>query len=84
MFHQAYSASFHQMIKSVQFNSALAITDAIRGTSKEKIYQELGQEIPEKRRWYRKLCCFFKTFRNQSPGFNIKQASLSGRSTTLE
>ena len=30
---QAYTASFHQKIESVQFNSALAITGAIRGTS---------------------------------------------------
>ena len=61
------TASFHQKIESVQYNSALAITGAIRGTSKEKLYHELGLETLEKRRWYRKLCCFFKIFRNQSP-----------------
>ena len=33
-------ASFHQKIASVQYNSALAITGTIRGTSKEKPYQE--------------------------------------------
>ena len=32
----------------------LAITGAIRGTSKEKLYQELGLESLEKRRWYQK------------------------------
>ena len=32
----------------------------------------------EKRRWYRKLCCFFKIFRNQSPEylFNIVLTSV--------
>ena len=31
-------------IESVQYNTALAITRAIRGTSKEKLYQELDFE----------------------------------------
>ena len=73
IYDQAYTASFHQKIESVQYNSALAITGAIRGTSKEKLYHELGLESLEKRRWYRKLCCFYKIFRSQSPQylFNI-------------
>ena len=31
-------------MESIQCNAALAITDAIRGTSREKLYQELGLE----------------------------------------
>ena len=78
IYDQAYTASFHQKIESVQYNSALAITGAIRGTSKEKLYHELGLESLEKRRWYRKLCCFYKIFRNQSPEylFNIIPTSV--------
>ena len=64
IYDQAYTASFHQEIESVQYNSALAITGAIRGTSREKLYEELCLETLEKRKWYRKLCCFFKIFRN--------------------
>ena len=51
-------ASFHQKLDSIQYKAALAITGAVRGTSKEKLYNELGLETLEKRRWYRKLCCF--------------------------
>ena len=40
---------------------------AIKGTSREKFYQELGLESLRKRRWYRKLCYFFKIFKRQSP-----------------
>ena len=40
-------------IESVQYNVALAITGAIRGTSKEKLYQELGPESLKNRRWLR-------------------------------
>ena len=71
-------ASFHQKIESVQYNSALAITGALRGTSKEKLYHELGLESLEKRRWYKKLCCFYEIFRNQSPEylFNIIPTSV--------
>ena len=57
---EAYNASFHQKLESIQYNAALAIRGAIRGTSKEKLYNELGLETLEKRKWYRKLCCFFR------------------------
>ena len=36
----------------------------IRGTSKEKIYQELGFGSLQQRQWYRKLCCLFKILKN--------------------
>ena len=41
---QTYNDSFHQKMESVQYNAALAITGAIRGTSRENLYQELGLE----------------------------------------
>ena len=44
IYDQAYNASFHQKLDSIQYNAALAITGAIRGTSKEKLYDELGLE----------------------------------------
>ena len=47
----------------------LAITGAIRGSSREKLYQELGLETLQQRRWYRKLCCFYKILKSQSPKY---------------
>ena len=52
---------------STRYNASLAITRAIRGTSKEKIYQELGLESLQLRCWYRKLCLFYKVFKNEHP-----------------
>ena len=52
--------SFVNKIESVQYNAALAITGAIRGTSRERLYEELGLEHLSDRRWYRKLCMFWK------------------------
>ena len=69
IYDQAYNASFHQKMESVQYNAALAITGAIRGTSMEKLYQELGLESLQQRRWYRKLYRFFKIYKNQSPNY---------------
>ena len=73
IYDQAYNVSFHQKLESIQYNSALAITGAIRGTSTEKRYNELGLETLEKRRRYRKLCCFYKVYKIHSPKylFNI-------------
>ena len=41
---QTYNDSFHQKMGSIQYNTALAITGGITGTSREKLYQLLGLE----------------------------------------
>ena len=69
IYDRAYNTSFHQNIESIQYNAALAITDAVRGTSREKLYQELGFQSLQQRRWYRKHCCLFKIINNQSPRY---------------
>ena len=69
IYDRAYSTSFCLSIKSGQYNAAWAITGAVRETSTEKLYQELGFESLQQRRWYRKLCCLFKVINNQSPTY---------------
>ena len=66
IYDQSYNDSFHQKIESVQYNAALAITGAVRDTSREKLYQERRLESLCKRKWYRKLCYIFKIFTGQS------------------
>ena len=58
LYDKAFNESFHQKIESIQYNACLAITGAIRGSSREKNYQKLGLESLQYRRWYRKLCYF--------------------------
>ena len=53
----------------IQYNGCLAITEAIRGTSKEQIYQELGLESLLLHNWYRKHCLFDKVFKNKHPKY---------------
>ena len=69
IYDQAYNTWFHWNIKSTQYNAALAIRGALRGTSREKLYQELGFESLQQRCWWRKLCCLFKIINNQSSSY---------------
>ena len=46
--------SFQQKMETIQYNVALAITCAIRGSSREKLYQELGLEALQQHRWFKK------------------------------
>ena len=63
---------FHDKLESIQYNACLAINAAIRGTSTEKLYQELGLESLKSRRWFRKLCHFYKIFNKKSPSYLFK------------
>ena len=65
LYEQTYNASFHQKLEKI------AITGTTRGTSKEKSYEELGLESLGSRRWVRKVCFFFKIFKNKPPGYLI-------------
>ena len=67
IFDKPNNATFSNRIESAQYNAAMAITGTIRGTSKEKLYEELEFETMKKRRWFRRLCCFYKTLNNQTP-----------------
>ena len=58
---------FPKMIESVKYNAALAITGAIHGSSRDKLYQELGFESLYDRRWFRKLCFYYKIRHNVCP-----------------
>ena len=67
IYDRVFNKSFQNKLESVQYDAALAITEAIRGSSKEKLYQELGLGSLKSRRWYRKLCLFFKLKKNKHP-----------------
>ena len=69
IYDQTFNESFHQRIESIQYNAAIAITGAIRGTSSEKLCQELGLESLRSRRWLRKLCLFYKIYKNKSTSY---------------
>ena len=53
----------------MQYNAAIAITGAMRGSSSERLYQELSLESLRSRRWLRKLCSFYKIYKNKSASY---------------
>ena len=69
LYDQAFNNSFFDRLESIQHNACLAITGAIRGMSREKLYQELGLESLRLQRYYRKLYLFYKVFKNEHPQY---------------
>ena len=58
-----------EKIEPIQYNAALPITGTIRGTSSEKLYQELGLESLKDRRWMRRLCYLHKVLSTKLPTY---------------
>ena len=50
-------------------NVNLAITGTIKGSSRERLYQELGLESLSDRRWYRRLVYLFDIVSCNAPGY---------------
>ena len=59
--------SFKDRLVTVQYNAALVITGVIKGTSRDRIYRELGLESLAERRWSRKMFFFHKIINGLLP-----------------
>ena len=55
IFDKPNNESFKSRIESIQYKACIAITGAIQGTSRERLYRELGLESLSDRCWFRKL-----------------------------
>ena len=66
---QPNNSRLSHKIESVQYNAALAINDTIRGTSKEKLYQELRPESLKDRRWLRRISYLYKIASTKLPTY---------------
>ena len=69
IFDKAYNNSFQQRLESLQYKASLAITGAIKGSSTDRLYQELGLESLQNKRWFRKLSAFYNIVKEQSPTY---------------
>ena len=63
IYDEGYNKTFHQKPDSIQYDACLPLPGAIRGSSREKLYHELGLESLQRQHWYRKLCLFYKIFK---------------------
>ena len=67
VYEQPFNASFSNKIKSLQYNSALAITGTIKGSLRDKLYQELGLKYLHQRRWMTELFLHYKFLSTEQP-----------------
>ena len=58
-----------EKLKSVQYSAARAVTGTWKGTSREKLYADLGWESLSSRRWSRRLILFYKFINNLAPKY---------------
>ena len=66
VYNKVFNETFHRKHESVQYNASLAMTSAIRGTNTERIYQELGLESLQNKRKLRRLCLFYKIYKDHT------------------
>ena len=64
LYHQLFNTLFHEKLGSIQYNACLALAGAIRRTSKENVYQELGLESVQIRRCYGNFRLFYEIHKN--------------------
>ena len=69
IYDKSFNESFKTKREMVQYRAALVITGAIKGTSSDRLYQEIGLESPADRRWSRKLFFFHKIVNGLFPSY---------------
>ena len=60
---------FNNKIEAVQYNASLAITGCVRGTSREKLYSELGLTSLYDRRRFHRLSLLYKILNHLTPEY---------------
>ena len=72
-----------EKLESVQYSAALAVSGTWRGSSREKLYKELGWESLSLRRWSRHLTLFHKVVNHLKPTIQGIQFHLIRSLSTL-
>ena len=62
-------ADLMKLIERVQYKAALIVSGCWKGTSQEKLYEELGWESLSDRRWIRRLSTFYKITNGLTPSY---------------
>ena len=78
MYENPLTESFTDKLEMVQYDAALVITGAIKGTSRDRMYRELGLESLAERRWSRKIFFFCKIINGLLPVYLQSYISYCG------
>ena len=69
IYDKPHKCSFVEKGERVQYNACLVITSAFKGTSRKRLYHELGLESLKDKRWHQKLRFFYKIVKVLSPKY---------------
>ena len=58
-----------KLIEQVQYKAALIVSGCWQGTSRERLYEELGWESLSERRWARRLTTYYKIKNGLAPSY---------------
>ena len=70
------SLDLTRKLEQTQYSAALVVSGVWRGTSRQKLYEELGWENLYDRRWYRRLCHFYSIKTKSSPMYLFEEIPL--------
>ena len=70
------------ILERTQYQAALAITGAWKGTNRDKIYEELGWETLDSRRQCHRLIMFYKIINNFTPNYLKVPIPIRNRSSS--
>ena len=62
------------LLEAVQYQAALIVTGCWKGTSRDKLYAELGWESLKNRRHFRRLSLYYKIKNNLAPKYLVSLA----------
>ena len=75
--------NFRNKMDKVQYRACLVITGGIQGTSRERLYDELGLHSLVKRRWRNKLVFFYKIVNRLLPDYLYSYLDFSSQENYL-
>ena len=75
---KSFNDYFKEKLEKVQYSASIINTGAIKDTSRERLYQELGLESLCDRRWYCKLVFFYEIVKILAPS-NLQSYNESER-----
>ena len=71
------------VLESTQYQAALAVTGAWKGSNTDKMYEELGWESLHHRRQFRRLSMYYKIVNNHTPDYLKPPLNLSANQYSL-
>ena len=69
IYDEAYNEAFHEKLESFQCSACLTLSRTTRGSPREKLSHELRLESLQRRHCHKKLCLFYKIFKENKPAY---------------